>query len=45
MSVRSENGREQNESAVSGTIWAALALTIREKRDSLSGRRKRSEAM
>jgi hypothetical protein len=31
------NGREQDESAVSRTIWAAPALTTRKRRDSVSG--------
>ena len=30
---------------VSGTIWAAPARTVRKRRESLSGRRKRFEAM
>jgi len=33
-----ENGYEQDERAVSGTICAASALTTRERRESVSGR-------
>jgi len=38
-------GGEQDERAVSGAIYAALALTTKKKREAVSGRRKRSEAM
>jgi hypothetical protein len=39
------DGREQDETAVSRTIRAALALTTRKKRESVCGKRKPSEAM
>jgi hypothetical protein len=42
---KASNGCEQDESAVSGTIHAAVALTTRKKRESVSGKRNRSEAM
>jgi hypothetical protein len=37
-SLRYESGREQGESAVSGTIRTVAALTTRKDRESLSGR-------
>jgi hypothetical protein len=44
--TRRENSYEQDERAVSGMIHAAVALTTRKMRESLSGmRRKRFEAM
>jgi hypothetical protein len=43
--ARSENGRRQDERAVSRTISAAPALTTRKRRNSLYDRRKRAEAM
>jgi hypothetical protein len=36
--VTAKNGREQDESAVSGTIHAAVALTTRKMTESVSGR-------
>ncbi len=45
VSSMARDGREQDERDVSGTISAALALTTRKKRESLSGRRKHSESV
>jgi hypothetical protein len=42
---RGENGCQQDERAVSRTIYAAAGLTTRKRRESVSGRRKRFEAM
>jgi len=43
--MRRRNGREDYESAVSGAICAAPALATRKTRESVSGSRKRSQAM
>jgi hypothetical protein len=40
-----ENSCEEDERAVSRTIWGAPAPTTRKRRESLFGRKKRSEAM